>query len=60
MIKYGTYTVYTCKKCGETTEVPLHLGDAPPLEKYASFCTHDWQITEEVSNDVPETNKEES
>jgi len=41
--KYATYTVFKCSHCGTTIEIPLHLKDAPQLEKYASFCTHDWE-----------------
>lgn len=57
--KYGTYKVFKCKHCNNTVEIPLHLKDTPQLEKYASFCTHDW---EEQDEDIvhAEINTEES
>lgn len=57
LTKYGTYVVYKCDKCQHTTEIPLHLEDNPPLEKYASYCTHEWiKLGEE---DYGKTDREE-
>jgi hypothetical protein len=46
MEKYGTYVIYKCSKCGRTINIPYHLREHPPLEKYASFCTHEWEEEE--------------
>ena len=50
MIKYGTFKIYKCTHCGNTVEIPLHLKDCPQLEKYASYCTHDWEEIGEKQN----------
>jgi len=54
MEKYGTYVVFKCKNCGHTIEVPFHLKDDPPLEKYASYCTHEWEEEEQDGSDEKE------
>ena len=58
MIKYGTFKIYKCTHCDNIVEVPLHLKDSPQLEKYASFCTHEWEEVGEKQN--AKINEEES
>ena len=48
MIKYGTYIIYECKHCHWQVTIPLHQKNNPQLEKYASYCTHDWEIIGEI------------
>ncbi len=58
MIKYGTYIVYRCTAgCNHTVEIPLHLENNPPLEKYASFCTHEWVKEGELDYEQTHTEK---
>jgi len=60
MIKYGTYVVYRCNKCKKEVEIPYHLLDQPPLEKYASYCEHGWEkIGDKIYNE-DDTEKSEN
>ena len=60
MIKYATYTIYECSHCKHTVEIPLHLKETPQLEKYASYCTHDWQELGEKQNATTDAEKSRS
>ncbi len=42
--KYGTFVVFKCKHCKKIDRVPYHLKNSAPLEKFASYCTHEWEI----------------
>jgi len=48
MIKYGTYTVYKCSKCGAVVKIPLHLEREFELEKLGKkdYCKHIWEVQE--------------
>ncbi len=50
--KYATYTVFKCSHCDTTIEIPLHLKETPQLEKYASFCTHEWEEVGEKDGEI--------
>jgi hypothetical protein len=56
--KYGTYIIYRCKHCKKTVNVPLHMEHCPQLEKYANFCTHEWEKIGEFKD--AEINKDKS
>ena len=57
MIKYGTYVVFKCVNCEWEIEIPFHQKDSPQLEKYASYCTHEWEdITNAKANEKESTN----
>jgi len=58
MIKYGAFVTYKCAVCGREEEVPLHLKENPPLEKYANYCTHSWEITGEIANEQTDTEED--
>lgn len=60
MIKYGTLVIYKCKNCEHETEIPLHQKGMPRLEKYASYCTHDWVELKEEDLTYASIDKEES
>lgn len=59
MIKYGTVIIYKCVHCEHKIEIPLHQRDMPRLEKYASYCTHDWE-EQKQEEDYASTNEDKS
>ncbi len=58
MEKYGARVTFKCTNCKHEVDYPLHQKDDPPLEKYASYCTHEWEEIDPEVQDGNTTTKE--